>query len=100
MGVEHRRSLRVASSAHPHDLDHFTSFTMLNRSEYQPISQTVDDDEADVTEPIPPSATRPRSSSIPRKIDLGKLDSAFKRCVSMMLFRDALSQLVTDGPSL
>ena len=56
---------------------------MLNRSEYQPISQLVDDDEADVTEPVPSSsASRPRRSSIPRKIDLRKLDNAFKRCVS------------------
>ena len=56
----------------------------------------VGGDGADVTEPIPPSAHRPRSPSIPRKIDLGKLDSAFKRSVSTMSFRVTLSQLVAD----
>ena len=61
---------------------------MPDRSEYQPISQTVDDDEADVAEPVPSSsAHRPRSSSISKKIDLGKLDNAFKRCVSRIIFR-------------
>ena len=94
------RSLRVASSAHHHDLDHSTFSTMLNRSEYQPIAQAVDDDEADVVEPVPSSsAHRPRSSSIVRKIDLGKLDNAFKRCVSRMTFCGVFQRLVADGPS-
>ena len=85
------RSLRVASSAHPHCVDPPTPSTMLNRSEYQPISQSVDNDEADVTEPIPsPSVTRARSSSISKKIDLRKLDNAFKRCASSSTFQGRL----------
>ncbi|KAF9650860.1 hypothetical protein BDM02DRAFT_3092313 [Thelephora ganbajun] len=53
---------------------------MTNHSEYQPISQSVDDEEADVAEPVPSSsASRPRRSSISKKIDLRKLDNAFKR---------------------
>jgi hypothetical protein len=70
----------VAPSAHLHDVDHSTSVTMPSRSEYQPISQSVDEEEADVAEPVPSSSTgRSRRPSIPKKIDLGKLDNAFKR---------------------
>ena len=54
---------------------------MPDRSEYQPLTQDVDEDEeADVVEVLaprpPPSPRRGRRSG---SIDLGKLDSAFKR---------------------
>lgn len=67
---------------------------MVNRSEYQPISQSVDHDEVDVSQPIPSSfATRPRRSSISKKIDLRKLDNAFKRYVSRVIFQARFQHL-------
>ena len=84
----HGHDLRAASSVHPRGANHSTFIAMPNRSEYQPISQSVDDEEADVAEPVSsPSASRPRRSSVPKKIDLGKLDNAFKRYGSGIAFR-------------
>lgn len=62
---------------------------MVDRSEYQPISQSAGDEEVDVTEPVPSSTSRPRSSSLSKKIDLGKLDKAFKRYVSTITLQDS-----------
>ena len=88
--VGHGHNLRVASPAHPRTVNQSASYTMPNRSEYQPISQSVDDDEADVAESVPsPSTSRPRRSSTPKKIDLRKLDNAFKRYGSRIAFRGA-----------
>ena len=97
----HGRSLRAASSAYPHHAYHSTSCTMPNRSEYQPISQFVDDDEADVTEPVASSsASRPLNPPTPKKIDLRNLDNAFKRYVSRTVFHGRFRRWVADGPSL
>ena len=81
-------SLRVPSSASPRGVDSLASSTMVNRSEYQPIAQSIDEEEVDVAGPVPSSsAGRPRRSSISKKIDLGKLDNAFKRCVPWIASR-------------
>ncbi|KAM5530963.1 hypothetical protein V8D89_015370, partial [Ganoderma adspersum] len=52
-----------------------------NRSEYQPLVQTAEDEEADVSESLPlPVTTRGlRRANRPVHIDLRNLDSAFKR---------------------
>ncbi|KAK7692630.1 hypothetical protein QCA50_004263 [Cerrena zonata] len=55
---------------------------MPNRSEYQPLSQGVDDEETDVGEGLPVPVTSPgglRRINKPGHIDLSKLDTAFKR---------------------
>ena len=55
---------------------------MPNRSEYQPLSQGVDDEETDVGEGLPSPVTTPRGLrrlNKPGHIDLSKLDTAFKR---------------------
>ncbi|KAJ8489486.1 hypothetical protein ONZ51_g2919 [Trametes cubensis] len=55
---------------------------MPDRSGYQPLAQSVDDEEADVSEGLSslPQPTRGlRRAHRPVHIDLGKLDSAFKR---------------------
>lgn len=84
----HGCDLRVASSTHPYYVNPPTSSVMVNRSEYQPISQSVDEEEVDVTEPIPStSTTQPRRSSVSKNIDLRKLDNAFKRYVPMVAFQ-------------
>ncbi len=50
-----------------------------NRSEYQPLTQSVDEEE-DVSEGLNPQPTRGlRRAQRPVHIDLSKLDSAFKR---------------------
>ncbi|CCM05705.1 uncharacterized protein FIBRA_07937 [Fibroporia radiculosa] len=53
---------------------------MPNRSEYQPLAQGVDEEEeADVGEGLSPAPQPPPHSRRPGHIDLGKLDTAFKR---------------------
>ncbi|OCH91462.1 hypothetical protein OBBRIDRAFT_792290 [Obba rivulosa] len=60
---------------------------MPNRSEYQPLAQSIDEEEEDVVEShIPPQQPPPGSSGRslrrlhrPGNIDLSKLDNAFKR---------------------
>ena len=55
-----------------------------NRSEYQPLAQNPDDEEADVSESLPQPATSTRGlrrAHRPVHIDLRNLDTAFKRCV-------------------
>ncbi len=59
---------------------------MPNRSEYQPLAQSIDEEEeeADVVEGLSPPAPvspsrRMRRLARPGNIDLSKLDSAFKR---------------------
>lgn len=56
---------------------------MPNRSEYQPLAQGIDEEEADVVEGLSPHIASPRSglrrAHRPGHIDLSKLDSAFKR---------------------
>lgn len=55
---------------------------MPDRSGYQPLAQAAEDEEADVGEGSQASQRRGlRRSSRPRHIDLGKLDTAFKRFV-------------------
>lgn len=65
---------------------------MPNRSEYQPLTQNVDEDEeADVVEslsprlPPSPHARRGRHSG---SIDLTKLDTAFKRYTTIIISED------------
>lgn len=54
---------------------------MPNRSEYQPLAQSVEDEETDVSEGILPQPARGlRRAQRPVHIDLSKLDNAFKRC--------------------
>ncbi|KAI1794178.1 phosphatidylinositol 3 and 4-kinase-domain-containing protein [Ganoderma leucocontextum] len=51
-----------------------------NRSEYQPLVQSAEDEEADVSESLPQPATRGlRRANRPVHIDLRNLDNAFKR---------------------
>ncbi|KAH9931138.1 phosphatidylinositol 3 and 4-kinase-domain-containing protein [Epithele typhae] len=50
-----------------------------NRSEYQPLTQSVDDDEVDVSEGLAQPSRGLRRSQRPVHIDLSKLDNAFKR---------------------
>ena len=65
--------LRAASSMPP------------NRSEYQPLAQSVDEEE-DVSEGLNPQPARGlRRAQRPVHIDLTKLDSAFKRYASCSL---------------
>ena len=58
---------------------------MPDRSEYQPLAQDVDDNEADLGDslPTPVTAAAPsrqlRRAQRPGHIDLSKLDNAFKR---------------------
>ncbi|PSS37814.1 hypothetical protein PHLCEN_2v282 [Hermanssonia centrifuga] len=58
---------------------------MVDRSEYQPLTQDVDDhDDGDVGETLPAPVTASTSRGIrraqrPGHIDLSKLDTAFKR---------------------
>ena len=54
---------------------------MVNRTGYEPLSQSA---EGDVTEGIPPPVTSPTTTgrlrrARPGQIDLSKLDNAFKR---------------------
>ncbi|KAI0081899.1 hypothetical protein K474DRAFT_1748215 [Panus rudis PR-1116 ss-1] len=60
---------------------------MPNRAQYQPLSQGIDEEEeeADVGEGLPTvaSTTGLRRANRPGHIDLSKLDSAFKRRVSL-----------------
>lgn len=50
-------------------------------SGYQPLSQSVDGEEDDVGDVLPVTSARGRRSSRSGKVDLLKLDNAFKRCV-------------------
>ena len=51
-----------------------------NRSQYQPLAQTAEDEEEDVSEGLAPHRARGlRRAQRPVHIDLSKLDSAFKR---------------------
>ncbi|KAI0743598.1 phosphatidylinositol 3 and 4-kinase-domain-containing protein [Daedaleopsis nitida] len=50
-----------------------------NRSEYQPLAQSAEDEEADVSESLAPQARGLRRAHRPVHIDLSKLDNAFKR---------------------
>ena len=52
-----------------------------SRSEYQPLAQSVDDEEADVSESLARPTRGLRRPQRPVHIDLSKLDNAFKRCV-------------------
>ena len=58
-----------------------------NRSEYQPLAQNADDEEADVSESLPQPVTARglRRAHRPVHIDLRNLDTAFKRCVFRLL---------------
>lgn len=64
---------------------------MPNRSEYQPLAQSIDEEEEeDVVEGLAPPAPvspsrRMRRLHRPGNIDLSKLDSAFKRYESHAL---------------
>lgn len=67
---------------------------MPDHSGYQPLSQAVDDEEADVGEGSQASPRRGlRRSSRPRHIDLGKLDTAFKRFVRAYYQQEPLADL-------
>lgn len=52
-----------------------------NRSEYQPLAQSAEDEEADVSEGLAPPTRGLRRAQRPVHIDLSKLDNAFKRYV-------------------
>ena len=57
---------------------------MPNRSEYQPLAQSIEEEEeADVVEGLPAAPVSPsrrmRRLHRPGNIDLSRLDSAFKR---------------------
>ena len=77
---------------------------MPDRSDYQPLPQTADDepdlDPEDFSTATSP--TRPRGMrrmNAPGAIDLRKLDAAFKRFV-VSFFRGYASEQNLDGPSL
>ena len=63
---------------------------MPDRSEYQPLAQSIDDDnDGDVGEGLPQPVTSfrgGRRAQLPGHIDLSKLDSAFKRYVHVGLY--------------
>ena len=72
-----------------------------NRSEYQPLAQSVEDEEEDVSEGLAPQQTRGlRRAQRPVHIDLSKLDTAFKRCVFQLVsLRERPPERGRDGRS-
>lgn len=67
-------------------------FIMPNRSEYQPLSQGIDEEEeADVVESLSPAPQPSPHLRRPGNIDLSKLDTAFKRYARIMVTSRAIN---------